>query len=132
MFFNKDKKDERQKTKYLSISILITLKLKSNGVKLLGIKFDKNLTFKKHISELCKRASYKLHTLRRIKKYLNVEKAKILSNAFINSQFNYVAMIWMFANKSSIEISQTEVTIFRYIKNTCDTCLLKFINPWSR
>ena len=43
----------------------------------------------------------KLHTLGRIRKYLTVEKAKLLANAFINSQFNYAPLIWMFANKSS-------------------------------
>ena len=61
-----------------------------NQVTLLGIKIDKNVTFKKHISELCRRASYKRHTLCRIRKYLTVEKAKLLENAFINRQFNYV------------------------------------------
>ena len=35
----------------------------SNEVTLLGIKIDKNPTFKKHISERCRRASCKLHTL---------------------------------------------------------------------
>ena len=75
----------------------------SNEVTSLGIKLDKNLTFKKHIIELCRRASYKLHTLRRIRKYLTVEKTKLLANAFINSQFNYAPLIWMFANKSSID-----------------------------
>ena len=74
----------------------------SNKVTLLGIKIDKKLTFKKHISELCRRASYKLHTLLRTKKYLTVEKAKLLANAFINSQFNYAPLIWMLANKSPI------------------------------
>ena len=75
----------------------------SNEVTLLGIKIDKNLTFKKHFSELCRRASYKLHTLRRIRKYLTVEKAKLLANAFINNQFIYAPLIWMFANKYSID-----------------------------
>ena len=75
----------------------------SNEVTLLGIKTDKNLTFKNHISELCRRASYKLHTLRRIRKYLTVKKAKLLANAFIKSQFNYAPLIWMFANKCSID-----------------------------
>ena len=75
----------------------------SNKVTLLGIIIDKNLTFKTHISELCRRASYKLHSLRRIRKYLTVEKAKLLANAFINSQFNYAPLIWMFANKCSID-----------------------------
>ena len=45
----------------------------SNEVTLLGIKIDKNLTFKKPISELCRRASYKLHSLRRIRKPLTVQ-----------------------------------------------------------
>ena len=75
----------------------------SNEVTLRGIKFDKNLTFKKHISELCSRASYKLHTLCRIKKYLIVEKTKSLANAFINILFNYAPLIRMFANKCSID-----------------------------
>ena len=75
----------------------------SNEVALLEIKIDKNLTFKKRISELCRRALYKLHTLCRINKYLTVQKAKLLANAFINSHFNYALLIWMFANKSSID-----------------------------
>ena len=37
----------------------------SNEVKLLGITIDKNLTFKKHISELFRRESYKLPALSR-------------------------------------------------------------------
>ena len=65
----------------------------SNEVTLVGIKIDKNLTFKKHISEICRRTSYKLHTLRRIRKYLTADKAKLLANAFINSQFNYAPLI---------------------------------------
>ena len=75
----------------------------SNKVTLLGIKIDKNRNFKKHISELCRRASYKLHTFRRIRKYLTFEKAKLLANAFINSQFNYAPLRWMFTNTSSID-----------------------------
>ena len=39
----------------------------SNKVTLTGIIIDKNLTFKTHISELCRRASYKLHSLRKIR-----------------------------------------------------------------
>ena len=75
----------------------------SNEVKLLGITFDNQLNFKKHIEELCKKASYKLHALRRIRGYLTVEKEKILANAFIDSQFNYAPLIWMFAGKTLIK-----------------------------
>ena len=117
---------------------------------LLGIKIDKYLTFKKHISGLSRRAPNKLQTLR-IMKYLTVEKAKSLANAFINIQFHYAPLTSMFANKSFIDkILKTHkrtleivydiyddsyvnplhgVTIFQYIKNTCYTWLLKFLNP---
>ena len=74
----------------------------STEVTLLGVKIDKQLKFKTHIEKLCRKAAYKLHALRRIRKYLTVEKAKLLANVFINSQFTYVPLIWMFAGKLSI------------------------------
>ena len=70
----------------------------SNEVKLLGITIDNRLKFKKHIEELCKKASHKLHALRRIRGYLTVEKAR-QGKA---SQFNYAPLIWMFAGKTLI------------------------------
>ena len=60
---------------------------------------DNEFKFKKHINELCKKASYKLHALQRIKRYLSVDKARLLAPAFIDSQFNYTPLIWMFAGK---------------------------------
>ena len=44
---------------------------------------------------------YKLHALRWIRKYLTLDKVKLLGNAFIDSQFNYVLLIWMFCNKTT-------------------------------
>ena len=70
----------------------------SDGVTLLGVTIDKNLTFKKHVDNLVRKAQ--LHALRRIRKFLTIEKAKILGNAFIDSQFNYASLIWMFYRKT--------------------------------
>ena len=69
---------------------------------MLGITIDNQLKFKKHIEELCKIACYKIYALRRIRGYLTVEKARILANAFTNSQFNYAPLMWMFAGKTLI------------------------------
>ena len=66
---------------------------------MLGITIDNKLKLKKHIEDLCKKASYKLHALRRIRGYLTVEKARTLANEFVYSQFNYAPFIWMFAGK---------------------------------
>ena len=43
-----------------------------------------------------KRSTYKPHAMRRIRKSLTLEKAKILGNVFIDSQFNYASLLWMF------------------------------------
>ena len=43
---------------------------------------------------------YKLHALRRIRKFLIAEKAKIRDNAFIDSQFNFAPLICMFCRKT--------------------------------
>ena len=58
-----------------------------------------NLNLKKHIEDLCEKASYKLHALSRIREHLTVKKVRILANVFIDSHFNYASLIWMFAGK---------------------------------
>ena len=65
----------------------------SQKVILLGLTIENCLTFKDHIDTLCCNASYKLHALQRIRKYLTPDKEKVLYNAFINSQFSYASII---------------------------------------
>ena len=38
--------------------------------------------------------------MRKIRKYLTPDKAKILYNAFTNSQFSYASIIWVFCRKT--------------------------------
>ena len=72
----------------------------SNSVELLGIKIDTNLNFNEHVTDLCKKGNQKLHALARISKYLNEDKLKILMKTFIQSQFNYCPLVWMFHNRT--------------------------------
>ena len=71
----------------------------SQNVELLGLTIDNRRTFKDHINMLFRRANYKSHALRRIRTYLSLEISKLLYNAFINSQFNYAPIIWIFFRK---------------------------------
>ena len=59
----------------------------------LSITIDNKLVFKKHIENLCRTAQYKLHVLARIKKNLTLDKAILLEDTFMNSQFNYALLI---------------------------------------
>ena len=72
----------------------------STEEKLLGVKFDSNLSFESHITSLCKKASQKLHALTRISYYMDLNKRRNLMKAFITSQFSYCPLIWMFHSRN--------------------------------
>ena len=65
----------------------------NNEVILLSITIENKLIFKKHIENLYRTAQYKLHALTRIRKYLTLDKAILLGNTFINSEYNYAPLI---------------------------------------
>ena len=71
----------------------------SSSVKLLGITIDNKLNFNEHITKIYKKASQKLHALARIAKYMDSQKLRIIMKAFIESQFNYCPLIWMFHSR---------------------------------
>ena len=79
-----------QQPQKLSINTFATDE--SDEVEPIGLTIDKKLNFSKHIDKLCRNAQYKLHALRRIRKYLSLEKAKMLGNGFNDSQFNYALL----------------------------------------
>ena len=68
-------------------------------VKLLGIKVDSKLSFNPHVTELCKKSNQKLRALRRERKFLSEDQAKLLVNSYILSPFNYCPLVWMFCGK---------------------------------
>ena len=73
----------------------------SDYEKLLGVTFDKKLSFKKHVEDLSKKANQKLHALARLSNYIDPIKSEILMNSFIRSQFNYCPLVWMFHDRAT-------------------------------
>ena len=71
----------------------------SNQEKLLGIHIDKELKFKDHLLTICKKARCKVTALARLAKLLPFDKKKILMNSFIESQFSYCPLVWMFCSR---------------------------------
>ena len=66
---------------------------------LLGVTIDSNLSFSKHVNNLCKKASAKLNALARISHFMDLPKRKIIMKSFITSQFSYCPLIWMFHSR---------------------------------
>ena len=69
--------------------------------KLLGIKFDHELTFK-------------IHALARVTSYMSISKKRIIMNAFFNSQFSYCPLVWISHSRSN-----------NYKLNRLDECCLR-------
>ena len=67
--------------------------------KLLGITLDSELKFKKHITDICNKASQKIHVLSRITSYMSLKRRRVLMKTFVESQFNYCPLIWMFHSR---------------------------------
>ena len=76
-----------------------TMIIESHLVKLLGIKIDSELTFKKQMEIMCKKASQKLNALSRLCTLLSFRQRKMLINAFFDSQFSYSPLVWMFHSR---------------------------------
>ena len=63
--------------------------------KLLGVAIDNKLTFKPHVTNLCKKASQKLHALSRVSNYMNLKQKMVIIHSIILSQFGYCPLVWM-------------------------------------
>ena len=67
---------------------------------LLGVTVNKNLKFETHVNEICKKASRKLTALACMARIMPLYKKKILMNSFVQSQFSYCPMLWMFCSRN--------------------------------
>ena len=68
----------------------------SNKQKLLGLDIDRNLNFDEHVSSLCRKEGNKLSLLARVSNFMRFKQRLILLKTFIESQFGYCPLIWMF------------------------------------
>ena len=97
---------------------------------LLGITFDNSFNFNEHVSNLCEKATNKLHALARISHYMNTDKKRVIMKAFIHSQFGYCPLIWMFCSRTmNARINRIHERALRIVyndyKSSLDELLIK-------
>ena len=66
---------------------------------LLGINLDSELKFEDHVNFICKKASQKLYALARIALFMDLKQRRHIMKAFVESQFGYCSLIWMFYSR---------------------------------
>ena len=70
----------------------------SQSEKLLGMTVDKNLNFNLNLKTLCKKVNQKVSALARIVRILPFQKRRLILKTFIESQFSYCPLVWMFCS----------------------------------
>lgn len=89
-----------------------------NKVKLLGITIDKQLKFDNHVLNICSKAGRKLSALTRMLKELSFDKKRIVLKAFVESQFSYCPLVWMFHSRElNTKINRLHERALRLVYN---------------
>ena len=73
--------------------------LQSEEEKLLGVLIDSDLKFGKHLKALCKKVGIKITLLCKVAGFLEFMQKKLLFQIFIESQFSYCPLVWMFCSR---------------------------------
>ena len=82
-------------------------------ITILGVIFESDLTFDKHISSITKQCNYKIFKIKQIKHLLNQISPKILTSAYILSKLDY-------CNSLLINIPKIqEKRLNKFINHTC-------------
>ena len=80
------------------------------------------LKFDKHVSKICSKASRKLSVLARMSKLLSFEKRRIIFKSFVESQFTYCPLIWMFHGRlTNNKINRLHERTFRIVYNNYES-----------
>ena len=72
----------------------------SKSQKLLGVEIDRTLNFNDHVRTLCNNAGKKLSVLARLSNFMSITQKRIIMKSFIESQFGYCPLVWMFHSRS--------------------------------
>ena len=75
---------------------------RDNTSKMLGVTLDDKLNSKAHIRYICQTASCQINALKRISTFLNEQCRMNVYKSFINANFNYCPMVWMFCGKTNL------------------------------
>ena len=61
----------------------------SDSVRNLGVLFDSDFSFHKHVSDICKSCFYHIRDLHRIRRHIPSSTAKTITNSLISSRLDY-------------------------------------------
>ena len=113
--------NERQRSKYLSMFPIELLGVKTNPAKSarnLGVIFDKIFTFRSRISVVCNSCFYHMRDLRRIRRHLDLDSAKLLATGLVSSRLDY-------CNSRLYSVADSDLTKLQRVENRLSRIVTK-------
>ena len=88
----------------------------SDSINILGIDLDKDLKFQIQVDEICSQSGKQINALKRIRQYLDKGCRRTIYNSYVNSNFNFCSLVWMFTNKCNIDkLEKTDKRALRFV-----------------
>lgn len=110
IFINNNNNNENDQVKIFELQ-RVTNNDQTPAIKYLGVYFDSNLNFKYHISQVLKKLSYALYSLRSAKNIFSQRYLKTLYYSLFHCHLIYALEIWSSAPNSSLQPSITKQKI---------------------
>ena len=89
-----------------------------NSIDLLGVTIDKDLSFNRHISQICEKVNKQFSVLKRFKNIITSNVMLRLYKAFILPHFQYCSLIWHFSGTRNCDkLESLNKRILRFIFN---------------
>ena len=101
----------------------------SQSEKLLGMIVDKKLSFDLHLRTLCKKVNQKVSALARIVPFLPFPKRHLIMKTFIESQFSYCPLVWMFCSRTmNAKVNRIHERALRLVYQDYDSTFDKLLD----
>ena len=102
---------EKKLESFFPVNILGNSLSPAKFAKNLGVTFDADFTFKKHVSTICSSCYYHIRDFSRIRKYLTKDTAVVLANALVSSRLDY-------CNSLLYGLPKAEIKRLQAVQNT--------------
>ena len=85
----RSKSQQKKLNPFFPVNILGESLIPSDAVKNLGVWFDSDFSFTKHVKNVCKLCFIQMRDLRQIRQYLTCDAALMAANALVGSRLDY-------------------------------------------
>ena len=97
----------------------------------IGVTFDSELKFDHHIRQICKACSYHIRDLRRIRRHLSMDTAKIIANSLITSRLDYCnSLLFKVDDKYTKQCRRVQSSLARVVCKPSKFCHITPVLHW--